>query len=51
MNTAINNEISRLNKMIARKEQEIKEHKEMLGFYQKQTGFGKQTEITEEKKK
>lgn len=30
MNTAANNEIIRLKKMIERKEQEIKEHKELI---------------------
>lgn len=51
MTQAISNEIIRLNKMITRKEQEISEHKEMLKFYETQAGFGKQTEIGEEKKK
>lgn len=34
--TAINNEIARLKKMIDRKEQEIKEHKELIEMWEKQ---------------
>lgn len=34
--TAVNNEIARLEKMIARKEAEIKEHKELIEMWKKQ---------------
>lgn len=36
MTQAVNNEIARLKKMIERKEQEIKEHKELIEMWEKQ---------------
>lgn len=43
--TAINKEIERLQKMINRKEEEIKEHKELMKMWQEKLNPANQTSI------